>query len=91
MLMMNTLESRKWLFLNNYSNSEGNDKEWQYFCTFHLFQGFTQFTIEGSDDFNGVIGFDADSLYTTINEDTNPSAVLTLDRGVAYFDDVMVS
>ncbi|XP_072038274.1 adhesion G-protein coupled receptor V1-like [Amphiura filiformis] len=53
-------------------------------------KGFTQFTIEGSDDFNGVIGFHVESLYTSINEDTNPSAVLTLDRGQAYFDNVMV-
>ena len=59
--------------------------------TYILLQGFAQFTIEGSDDFNGVIGFHVAFLYATINEDTDPTTVLTLDRGEAYFDNVMVS
>ncbi|XP_038076858.1 adhesion G-protein coupled receptor V1-like isoform X2 [Patiria miniata] len=53
-------------------------------------KGFTHFTIVGSDNFNGVIGFAEESRFVTVDEDVTPSITLTLDRGQAFFGEVTV-
>ncbi|XP_071506649.1 adhesion G-protein coupled receptor V1-like [Diadema antillarum] len=53
-------------------------------------KGFTEITILGNDNYNGIIGFDTASLYVTVYEDVNPTLTLTLDRGDAFFENVTV-
>lgn len=55
------------------------------------FQGFTHLTILGSDNFNGVIGFAAQSMSVSVDEDVLPIVTLTINRGQAFFGEVMVS
>ncbi|XP_030832667.1 adhesion G-protein coupled receptor V1 isoform X3 [Strongylocentrotus purpuratus] len=54
-------------------------------------KGFTEVIIRGNDNYNGIIGLTDASLYVTVYEDMNPVAMLTLDRGEAFFENVTVN
>ncbi|PIK34167.1 putative G-protein coupled receptor [Apostichopus japonicus] len=53
-------------------------------------RGFTEVIILGNDNFNGIIGFSDSSLYVSVSEDVDPTVILNMDRGSAFFEMVTV-